>query len=85
MIITSTANSIRIEGLSTEYSKATYRKERIINIRMNSNAVHVLVENEKEWIVSHDGNNGTYQIDSVDGEAPTSLEDLYNKLINLIK
>jgi hypothetical protein len=36
---------------------------------------------QDSFIVTFDGVNGSLKIDSVDGIAPTSNEDLYNKLI----
>lgn len=35
------------------------------------------------WL-SHDGHGATRKVDSVDGVAPTSTEDLFNKLAALI-
>lgn len=88
--ITSTTNSIKVEyGDYTpiiESKKQCWRKEMISNFHLlpDESAIHVVVIQEKEWMVSWDGSTGTLQIDSVNGVAPTSNSDLYDKLIALI-
>lgn len=42
-------------------------------------AVLIKFDEDREWTISHDGLVGL-QIDSVDGVAPSSNLDLYNKL-----
>jgi hypothetical protein len=43
-----------------------------------------LIEQGLLFTISFDGSTGTMQVDSVDGVAPTSNSDLYDKLIALI-
>lgn len=90
-VVTSTTNSIKVafnddpnKGL---YSKATYTKHDIEYIYLNGNHVEVIAADSHRWILSDDVNN-TIQaltIDSVDGNAPTSLSDLYDKISALIE
>jgi hypothetical protein len=89
LVITSTTNKINVvfNDLATTagIKKGTWHKERITFRLMNSDSfVNVLVINEPAWSVSFNGSTGTLQIDSIDGVAPTSNSDLYDKLTALI-
>ena len=46
--------------------------------------INVHVVNSPNFPVSFDGSTGTLQIDTVSGVAPSSNEDLYNKLVALL-
>lgn len=86
--VTSTTNTISVDfgdyyGAKIQFSKATYRKDHIESIKLDS-FVQINVDGENTWTVSNTASEGILVIDSVDGVAPTSLEDLYNKLIALI-
>lgn len=90
-VITSTTNAIKVafnddpnKGL---YSKATYAKTDIEYIYLNGNHVEVIAADSHRWILSDDiGNNvKALTIDSVDGLAPISLSDLYDKISALIE
>jgi hypothetical protein len=89
IVITSTTNSIKVDfgvlGTGNLPKKGAWEKDKIIKIELLPSDAFVKITNlgENEWQVSYDGNNGM-QIDSVDGVAPTSNSDLYDKLIALI-
>lgn len=89
IVITSTSNTIKVDfgdyyPGAIEHQKGVWKKDKIVNMVLDG-SVEITILQEKTWLVSHDGNNGTFQIDSIDGIAPTSLDDLYNKLIALIE
>lgn len=46
--------------------------------------VRATVKGEREWLLTWDGEGETMQIDSIDDVAPTSNEDLYNKLVAIL-
>ena len=95
LVITSTANSIKVDfndqpffdkrdGMT--FSKGTWAKSAIEDIKLNADDSMVIVQEKDdfEWRVSDAGTAGTLTIDSIDGATPSSLDDLYTKLIALI-
>ena len=88
--ITSSTNAISVDfgvyATMFETKKQTWRKNAISNFRLNYNESKIFAQilYEKEWMVSYDGSAGTLQIDSINGVAPSSNSDLYDKLIALI-
>lgn len=89
LVVTSTTDTIKVvfNDLATAYGikKATWHKARItFQLLPSDSYVKVLVLNEPNWAVSFDGSTGTAQIDSVNGVAPTSNSDLYDKLSTLL-
>lgn len=89
IVVTSTTNSIKVDfgvySSSLGFSKGVWRKEKVrFNLKHSSTYVDVLVDGEPDFAVTYDGSTGTLQIDSINGVAPTSNSDLYDKLIALI-
>ena len=89
LVVTSNTNNIDVVfndlAAGVGIKKGNWNKLRITFQLMQSDAfVKVLVLNEPTWAVSFDGSTGTLQIDSINGVAPTSNSDLYDKLIALI-
>jgi len=89
IVVTSTTNTIKVEfnayASTIGTSKGTWNKTRItFELKYSDTFVKVLVIGEPNWAVSFDGSTGTLQIDSVNGVAPTSNSDLYDKLITLL-
>lgn len=90
VVITSTANSIKV--VFNDYStavgmeKGTWAKNEISDIRLGLSDAYVDVETKHEprWLVVFEATTGMLLVDSVDGVAPTSNSDLYDKLIALI-
>jgi hypothetical protein len=65
-------------------SKGVWHKETLINVNLRTDGVLVDIAGQPDWLVSFDGKVGTFQIDSVDGVAPTSDSDLFDKLKALL-
>lgn len=89
-VITSTTNSIKVvfndDSSKVGIDKGTWNKGSIIAFKLHSD--HVSAETNDSvgrWIVD-DGTNsiGALIIDTIDGASPSSLSDLYDKLIALI-
>lgn len=88
LVVTSTTNTIQVSFNdyypdTYEFSKGTWRKDHLQTIQLNS-VIHINIEGELPWLVSHNGSGGSFQIDSVNGVAPASLSDLYDKLVAMI-
>ena len=91
IVIVSTVNSIEVDfgtyyTAPLESKRGSWRKEKI-SFRERANYVVANIDNEKDWQISHDGNNidtPTFQVDLIDTVPPTSVSDLYIKLKALI-
>lgn len=86
--ITSTNNLIKVSfgdyyPSAIETSQGSWRKDKLTSIKYDS-VVEVDIRGEKVWLVSYDGAGGSFQIDSVNGVAPTDNNHLYTLLINLL-
>jgi hypothetical protein len=88
IIITSTTNSIKVDfgvySTALGVTRGIWKKDHIVNITELTDMVDINFENQPDWKVSFDGVVDTFQVDSLDGVAPTSNTDLYDKLIALI-
>lgn len=91
IVVTSTANYIKVNfGVyyPTYYpiSVAYYNVNNIEKVELFSNMVmvHLLSDNISSWEFTYDGAAG-FQVDTVDGVAPTSNSDLCDKIGALIK
>lgn len=88
IVIVSTTNSIKVNF--NDYSTmlgmtdGTWRKDHLVSIIKMTNNIAIDIQGQPDWSITHDGSNGTFQVDSIDGVAPTSNSDLYDKLIALI-
>lgn len=86
--IVSTTNSLKVEfnTYSTVLNiiKGTWSKEHILSVLLRADGVLISILDEHDWLVSYNGSIGTFQIDLIDGIAPISNSDLYDKLIALI-
>lgn len=89
VVVVSTANTIEVEfndfASLIGYKRATFQKRRISFQEMNDESF-VRIENAQgeHWAVSYNLSEDSIIIDLVDGVAPTSNNDLYNKLKALI-
>jgi len=89
-VITSTTNSVKVvfndDSTKVGIDKGTWRKEAIADFKLHTD--HVSAETNGgvgRWIMDDGANSlDALIVDSVDGVAPTSLSDLYDKLIALI-
>lgn len=88
IVITSTTNSIEV--VFNDYSTAlgmtdgTWNKNHVKNFLRRPTSVVATIGGEVEWLLTFDGAVGTFQVDTVDGVAPTDDDDLYTKLIAMI-
>ena len=89
IVVTSSTNSIKVVfntyASAIGIEKGSWSKDYIrFNLKASNAFVEALIHGETGWAVSFDGSTGTFQVDSIDGVAPTSNSDLYDKLIALI-
>ena len=91
LVVTSTANYIKVDfGVyyPTYYpvSKAYYNANDIEKVELFANMVmvHLIADQNGDWELTYDGSAG-FQVDTVDGVAPTSNSDLCDKIGVLIK
>jgi hypothetical protein len=88
IVVTTTTGSILVDfgvySTPLGMSKGVWRKDTLININLRTDGVLVDIEGQSDWLVSFDGKVGTFQIDSIDGVAPTSDSDLFDKLKALL-
>lgn len=86
-IITSTANSIKVvfndDSAKVEMTKGTWRKADIRAIELYASNVNVRTFDGGDLAV-HNSSSVFLIVDTVDGASPSSLSDLYDKLIALI-
>ena len=85
LTITSTTNSILVDfgDMPSEMRKGAWMKSSIISMRLYSDVVSVSTI-EDAFEVCHTATAGAMVIDTVNGAAPSSLSDLYTKLIALV-
>jgi hypothetical protein len=96
LVITSTTNCIAMDfgvyvGLEGPFgvtqSKATIPKSVIFGVTLAPSSTHVIVSyvgSAALSFLSFNGTAGTRQVDTVNGVAPTSNSDLYDKLSALL-
>lgn len=88
--ITSTANSIKFEfnddkTLMDNFNKICFNKTDIEFVKLNDVHIDIVVGDAHRLICSDVTNTSQYlKVDTVAGVAPTSLSDLYDKIIALI-
>ena len=96
VIITSTTNAIKVDFNGNnfqefvdhdQFSKGVWRIDHMSDIKLESNSDYVLVTEEDghTWTVSYNTYDGALVVDTVDGVAPTSNSDLFDKLSALIE
>lgn len=88
-VITSTTNSIKAvfndDAVLVSRTSGTWGKQSITSVELDPGEfVEVNMKYGRNWTVSFDGSKGM-KIDSIDGVAPTSNNDLYTKLSVLIE
>lgn len=89
LVVTSTTNSVRFDAndYSTAFgwSKRTRLKSSLITVTLHTNFVEYLVGEELKYYIHYTTNSySALIVDSIDGVAPTSLDDLYTKMIATI-
>lgn len=89
IIVTSSTNAIKADfgvlGVSPLPKKGTWNKAQVISFTLSPSDAFLKASilGENEWQLSWNGTNGL-QVDSIDGVAPTSNSDLYDKLLALL-
>jgi len=97
MVMVSTTNSIKVDNgvysgvsgaLGVIQKKATFLKSEVFRFSLAPDESYVQIlfksRDNSYFLLSFDGSSGTLKVDSIDGVAPTSNSDLYDKLIALI-
>lgn len=90
IVVTSDAEKIMVvfnDAASTVgYAQASWPKSAITRVELASDGSFVEVEmsDGTHWQVTHDGSIGS-KVDTIDGATPSSVADLYTKIIALIK
>lgn len=80
LVITSTATKIKVvfNAMAGDFEKGTWTRESLKSVQMSTDYVEIHMIDNAVWTVSFDSNY--MQIDLIDGVAPTSNADLYDKL-----
>jgi hypothetical protein len=97
IVMTSTTNTIKCDNgvysgvsgaLGVMQKKATFRKDEVFRFSLSPDESYVQVlfksRTNAQFLFSFNGATGTLQVDTIDGVAPVSNSDLYDKLIALI-
>lgn len=87
--ITSTASVISLvfndDNSITGYDKGTYRIDHIVEVELRSDHVLLVLAVTHRLQLSYSANTKNYLlVDTVNAVAPTSLSDLYDKIVALI-
>ena len=97
LVMTSTTNSIKVDNgvysgvsgaLGIIQKKATFRKDEIFRVSLEPSELYVEIQfksrNSNYFLLTYNAASGTLGVDTIDGVAPTSNSDLYDKLVSLI-
>ena len=89
LVVVSTTNSVKFEAndYSTAFgwSKRTCLKSSLVTITLHSNFVEYLVDTGDKYYIHYTTNAyNALIVDSIDGVAPISLDDLYTKMIAVV-
>lgn len=88
IIVTTTTNSVKVDfgvySSDLAISKGAWNKDEVASITLNANHVYMQMKGGVEWALNYDLQDKGFIVDSIDGAAPSSLADLYAKLIAMI-
>jgi len=82
LTITSTTNSIRVDVTGGD-PFGVWRKDKIITFIYKGDHIEVLTQDQR-FEVANEAATGAYIVDTVNGVAPSSLSDLFDKLAALL-
>jgi len=90
--ITSTATTVTVDmgvyytNKAVPFKRGFWRKDQIHYIFENTDHVEIDASDKNDWILAFDsgGVGQRYQVATIDGAAPTSNSDLFDKLTALI-
>lgn len=91
IVITKTGNIVNVDfgiysvSADVDGKKASYLVSDISIVWLEKDDSIVFVKMKDAittsiWMLSFDGSGGTFQVDTIDGVAPTNNVDLYNKI-----
>jgi len=88
-VITSTTNSIKVvfndDSSKVAFDKAIWRKSDIKYMTLTSNHIEIVYGNGMLLVSDRSNARGDLIVDTVNAAGPSSLSDLYDKLIALIE
>jgi len=87
IVITSSTNLIKVDWgtYATKYSKEIWHKSSLhLFLNNGNNYVEASEDNGTGTTLSYSATTNCFIVDSVDGVAPTSNSDLYDKLVALL-
>ena len=90
VVITSTTNSIKVDfgvyNTALNLEKGTWSKDKVLNFQLLKGDASVLarIQDEPQWGLVYSASGENLVVDTIDGVAPSSNDDLYTKLIALI-
>lgn len=89
LVVVSTTNSVKFDAndyaTAFGWSKRTRLKSSLVTITLHPNFVEYLVDENTKFYIHYTTNSyGALIVDSIDGVAPTSLDDLYTKMIAIV-
>lgn len=87
IVITSTTNLIKIEfnDEAGQWTKEAWHKSSVhFQLESGNALVQAWEDNGTTLLLSFDGAGSTKQVDSINGVAPSSNSDLYDKLVTLL-
>ena len=84
--VTSSANYVIVDMGAyypnfTQIKRGYWKKDQIYLILQNSNHIEIEAADRHSWMLNFDGGDIGFQVASIDGVAPTSLNDLFDKLV----
>lgn len=90
LVITSTASSILFDLGAYSASPAlnglqkSMWNKRYFSLRLYPTFIQIIILNNPSWAISNTTEPNAYTVDTVDGVAPSSLSDLYDKLVTVL-
>lgn len=87
--ITSTADHVEVDmgalyPAYTHVKRGLWRKDQVQMVLQNTNHIEIDASDGRDWLINWDGNGPGFQVATIDGVAPTSHADLYEKLKSLV-
>ena len=61
-------------------SQVTFNKNFVIKIERKADFIGIYILNERPFFISTEFSENALKVDEINGETPTSLEDLHNRL-----
>jgi len=87
IVITSSTNLVKVDWgvYATKFSKETWHKHSLhVFLNASGNYVEISEDNGTGVSFSYIATTNCFIVDSIDGVAPTSNSDLYDKLVALL-